>query len=462
VGIDNSLGEGALDVKGGLQAVHTGGPAWAPLERSAGEVQLGPELSSGVLDALPFGVFVVTPRGRAVYGNRACEALLGRSFKAGVRLESFARRYGLYRAGSEQLYPAEELPFHLAAQGEPCRAADLERRGAQRTRLEMRAQPVRDGAGRVQLVVAIVSELGASGTASPPESALVTCIDAAAEAPRESARAETNLEAIGQLTAGVAHEINTPMQFIGDNTAFLGVTIRRLLDLAGSFERLLATCRNERALDETALSAFERDLERSRLGFLREQAPAAVEQALAGVDQVRNIVQALKEFSHPGDEQTVLVDIHHLLRMASTVTRNAWRYAAVLTLDLCDHPPPVRGYPQELGQVLINLIVNAAHAVEERLGGSDRGLGKIVLRTRALPDGLEISIEDDGAGIPEAIRGRIMNPFFTTKPVGKGTGQGLAMARLCVVERHQGRISFESQVGVGTTFRVFLPSASDD
>jgi signal transduction histidine kinase len=280
--------------------------------------------------------------------------------------------------------------------------------------------------------------------------------------PTNEIRLARNFEAVGQLAAGVAHEINTPMQYIGDNVAFLGTTIRRLLELATSFEGLVALHRSGQPVPEQAISACERELNRQRLGFLREQAPLALEQTLGGVDQVRSIVQALKEFSHPGEENAVDVDIHHLVDMASTVTRSTWRYVANLRLELCDTQPMVRGYPQELGQVLINLIVNAAHAVEERYAGaSETTLGTITIRTRSASDHVEIQIADDGRGIPEAIRDRIMAPYFTTKPAGKGTGQGLPLARRVITERHRGRLYFESHVGVGTTFFVVLPGAPD-
>jgi two-component system, NtrC family, sensor kinase len=272
-----------------------------------------------------------------------------------------------------------------------------------------------------------------------------------------------NLEVLGQLAAGVAHEINTPMQYIGDNAQFLGVTVRRLLELAGSFERLLTLGRSGAPVPDQLFDDCQRELTRARLDFLRQQAPIAIEQTQAGIEQVRSIVQALKEFSHPGEDEPTLIDVNHLARMASTVTRNAWRYVAELALDLCEYPRPVRGHAQDLGQVLINLIVNAAHAVEERgAGQGEKPLGKITICTRNTGDTVEIQIQDDGAGIPEAIRDRIMNPFFTTKPAGKGTGQGLPLARQVIVERHHGNLTFESQVGVGTTFFITLPGCSDE
>jgi len=294
-------------------------------------------------------------------------------------------------------------------------------------------------------------------------------VDGANAGPTGAAEAGTagshnqNLEVLGQLTAGVAHEINTPMQYIGDNAQFLGVTVRRLLDLAGSFERLVAACRSGDPIPEPLLNECQRELVRGRLDFLREQAPTAIEQTQAGIDQVRSIIQALKEFSHPGEDEPTMVDVNHLARMASTVTRNSWRYVAELTLELCDFPRPVRGHPQELGQVLINLIVNAAHAIEEcGSGQGDQPLGKITLRSRNVGDTVEVQVQDSGAGIPEAIRDRIMNPFFTTKPIGKGTGQGLPLAQHVIVERHHGRLSFESQVGQGTTFFISLPGCPDE
>jgi two-component system, NtrC family, sensor kinase len=265
------------------------------------------------------------------------------------------------------------------------------------------------------------------------------------------------LAAIGQLTAGVAHEINTPLQYIGDNISFLEVTVKRLLELAGSFEQLIEACKAGAPTRED-LERYERELSKSRIGFLRKQAPLALEQSTSGVDQVRSIVQALKEFSHPGSDQLVEVDLNQLARNASTVTRNAWRYQAELSLELADELPAVQGNPQSLGQVLINLIVNAADAIESSASARAAGeLGKIAIRSRVNGSGVELEVADNGGGIPESIREKVMQPFFTTKRAGKGTGQGLALAHSTIVEQHAGKFFFTSDEGRGTSFFIQLP-----
>jgi signal transduction histidine kinase len=463
-----------LGVKSDAQSVIGGALALSQFQHGSGEFD--DDLLSTLFDAIPVGICLASDTGKLVFGNRAAAVLLGRRVKAGVAVGALAKRHGIYRSGTDELYPANELPLARAARGEACSADDLElRREAQRMPLLMQAVPLCDRSGQLRLVVAtlregagIAGESAAEGRVPPPVTAAEPKASSAPPGrsrdslvPGSEIRVSRNLEAIGQLAAGVAHEINTPMQYIGDNTAFLDVTVRRLLELAGSFERLLEVCRGGTP-SEQLLAECERELTQRRLGFLRNQAPAAIEQTIEGIDQVRSIVQALKEFSHPGEDAAVLVDINRLVKMASTVTRNAWRYAAQLRLELCEPAPVVSGYPQELAQVLINLIVNAAQAVEERAERENqRRLGNIVIRTRADADDVEIEVGDDGAGIPEAVRDRIMSPFFTTKPAGKGTGQGLPLAQRVIVERHRGRLSFETEVGVGTTFHIVLPGQSD-
>jgi len=287
-----------------------------------------------------------------------------------------------------------------------------------------------------------------------------TSDDSCEESRRHQVTQSARLEAIGQQLAGVAHEINTPMQYIGDNTAFLGVTVRRLLELADSFERLIAQCRAEGAV-ASQLPGFERDLAMARLDFLRQQAPAAVDQSLQGIEQVREIIQALKEFSHPGDEQESEVDLNHIVRSAATITRGTWREHAELELELDPELRRIPGHPRDLARALINLIVNAVHAINERLVQQKVGsAGRIVVATANRIAGVELRVEDNGAGIPEAIRHRVLEPFFTTKRAGVGTGQGLSLVQ-SVVMRHRGELSFSSDVGRGTTFFVRLPEAHD-
>jgi signal transduction histidine kinase len=449
---------------GKSDAQSAGGGALAWNQFQLGSSEFDDDLLPSLLDAMPVGVCLTADTGTLIVGNRAASALLGQRLKAGVTLEMLAERCGIYRSGTDELYPAEELPLARAARGEGCSADDLElRRGPLRVRLVMQAAPLCDRSGRPRFAVATLRESAAAAASPSPASNAPHERGLESVMPGSEIRTSRNLEALGELTAGVAHEINTPMQYIGDNTAFLDVTVRRLLELTSSFERLLDACRGGQLPSEQMLSQCERELAQRRVCFLRSQAPAAIEQTIEGIDQVRSIVQALKEFSHPGEDVPVPVDINRLVQMASTVTRNAWRYAAELDLELCQPPPIVNGYPQELGQVLINLIVNAAHAIEERAAGeTDRRLGKITIRTRASADDVEIEVSDDGAGIPEAVRDRIMNPFFTTKPAGKGTGQGLPLAQRVIVERHRGRLSFETEVGVGTTFHIVLPGRRDD
>jgi two-component system, NtrC family, sensor kinase len=268
-------------------------------------------------------------------------------------------------------------------------------------------------------------------------------------------------EAVGQLAAGVAHEINTPMQYIGDNTSFLRTTVERLLGVVESFETLLADCESG-AVTLSQVQECKKKLSSAKIPFLKKQAPVAIEQSLQGIAHVSSIIQGLKEFSHPGGEEKVTVDLNHVAKTAATVTRNEWRYHSTLDLQLKEGLPVIMGHPQELGQMLINLIVNAAHAIESCHGKKEGPpQGRIVISTEEINGFVELQMKDNGTGIPEAIRNRVMDPFFTTKEVGKGTGQGLALALNVVVEKHRGQLFFESEEGKGTTFFVRLPLPND-
>ena len=271
-------------------------------------------------------------------------------------------------------------------------------------------------------------------------------------------RQAQKLEAIGQLAAGIAHEINTPTQFIGDNTTFLRDACKDAFVLV---ERLTSRLTSIAAASgpgaEEARAALA-DLEAGDLRYLREEMPKAIQQSLDGVGRISKIVKAMKDFAHPGGESKTMTDLHRAIESTITVSRNEWRYAANLVTDFDPDLPPVPCYPGEFNQVILNLIVNAAHAIEAAKGGRDSGnLGLITVSTRARKDEVEVSVSDDGTGIPEAIQARMFEPFYTTKSVGKGSGQGLSIAHAVIVEKHQGRIDVQSEVGRGTTFTLHLP-----
>lgn len=262
------------------------------------------------------------------------------------------------------------------------------------------------------------------------------------------------LEAIGQLAAGIAHEINTPIQYIGDNTHFLRDAFKALTGESQILQELLAIAE---PVAGDRVAKMRRQLEDLGLDYLREEIPKAIDQTLMGTEQVGRIVHAMKEFAHPGLEQMTPFDLNNSVETTITVARNEWKYFADVVTDLQHDLPLVPGFPGEINQALLNLIVNAAHAIEEKK--NPEGVrGKISVTTKLVNGYVEVSVQDDGCGIPERIRHRVFDPFFTTKPPGKGTGQGLSLVHACVVKRHQGRIWVESEPGVGTKFVIALPT----
>jgi PAS domain S-box-containing protein len=268
------------------------------------------------------------------------------------------------------------------------------------------------------------------------------------------------LESIGQLAAGIAHEINTPIQYIGDNTTFLQGAFADLQGALAAYAELHEAARRG-APDPDLLAQVDEAVRRADLEYLGDEIPRAIGQSLEGVGHVAKIVRALKEFSHPGGEEKTAIDINHAVENTITVARNQWKYVADMVTDLDADLPLVPCLPAELNQVLLNLIINAAHAIEERLEGEHSGKGTITIATRRRGDRVAVSIADTGGGIPEAVRSRIFDPFFTTKPVGKGTGQGLTLAHAVIVKKHGGRIDFVTEVGRGTTFTIELPLAAE-
>lgn len=264
------------------------------------------------------------------------------------------------------------------------------------------------------------------------------------------------LEAIGQLAAGIAHEINTPVQFIGDNLSFLG-------DSFAVLAPLLTALRTQRALgappDAATWAQLVAQMESADLDFVSQEAPRAVASATEGVRRVAELVRGLKELAHPDSKIMQPADLNRAIERTLTVSRNEWKYVANVETVL-QPLPDVTCQVSAVNQVLLSLICNAAHAIEDKCkvrGPEVSEKGTIKVATQCDGNLVTISVSDTGAGIPEGLRDRVFEPFFTTKEVGRGSGQGLALSRSIVVEKHHGTIDFESKVGVGTTFFVRLP-----
>lgn len=267
-------------------------------------------------------------------------------------------------------------------------------------------------------------------------------------------RHSQKLEAVGRLAAGIAHEINTPVQFVSDSIQFLQTATKSLFRFISLYQPFLSAPEVLAALRDAAdaVRAAEHELD---LEYLLANVPGSIERCFDGTRRISAIVRAMKEFAHADLREKSPADLNHALESTLVIAKNEYKYVADIGLDLGEIPL-VMCHLGDLNQVFLNLIVNAAHAIGEVVGDSGRK-GVIRVATHSDDGSVYVEIADTGAGIPAEVREHIFEPFFTTKPVGKGTGQGLALARSIVVERHGGSLEFESTVGRGTTFTVRLP-----
>jgi signal transduction histidine kinase len=264
------------------------------------------------------------------------------------------------------------------------------------------------------------------------------------------------MESIGQLAAGIAHEINTPIQYIGDNTTFVTDAVQSLFALIDKYDQLLDPGVTPASWSDRAAEA-RKLVEDLDLAFLRDEVPNAARQTLDGVARVADIVRAMKDFSHPGSEEQSLADLNKAIESTITVCRNRWKYVADVETEFAEDLPPVPCLLGEFNQVILNLIGNAADAIAEVVGDGGARKGRITVRTRCDGEWVEIQVSDTGGGMSAAIQRKVFDPFFTTKEVGKGTGQGLAISHDVIVNKHGGMIDLQSEEGVGTTFTVRLP-----
>lgn len=259
------------------------------------------------------------------------------------------------------------------------------------------------------------------------------------------------LEAVGQLAAGIAHEINTPTQFIGDNLVFLKEALGPLMAALQASGQILTATKATVDLIEQLKPSFDAE----QISYLGQEIPKAIDQSLEGIRRVGTIVRAMKEFSHPGIKEKVPTDIHRAIENTIVITRSEWNEVAEVHTKFDPSVQLVPCIPDELNQVILNLMVNASQAIRS---AGDGGKGTITIATLQNDPWVEIRISDTGPGIPKPLQHRIFEPFFTTKEVGKGTGQGLYLAHVSVVKKHGGTLSFECPPGQGTTFLVRFPA----
>jgi PAS domain S-box-containing protein len=429
------------------------------------------------LDDLPDGVLVSTLDGRIQAANRAFLDLtgrnigevLGRPLEALVADEDMLNIVGFHAMFGERQTRDNTVIF-LAPGGERRNliVCSVRTHDEQRVTMTARASGTAQEALADESRAAVAEqerslELARARDALATKNAALSAAQAELEAAYSKLQAEAStrerlenelrlaqrLESIGQLAAGVAHEINTPMQYIGDNVHFLSNAYGNILTYLEAVTAAL-----EPATDvEQVKRVLAATRKKQRLPFLQEEVPKAIEAAREGVEHVSRIIRAMKSFAHQDQEEKSQHDINRTLQDALTVSQNEYRSVAVVQTDL-GQLPSVRCFGGQLGQVFLNLIVNAAQAIED---AQRSVLGTIHVSTRQVDECVEVRISDDGCGIPEPIRHRVFDQFFTTKQVGRGSGQGLSLARSIIVDAHCGSIAFESQVGVGTTFTVRVP-----
>ena len=387
-----------------------------------------------ITESLLEGVLVIDNGGRITFSNPAADSLLGDEIGSGVAGRQINAVFGL-RKNDKTLRFAESPFFKVLKTGHALRDDDalFQRRDGRSLRVAFACSPLVEE-GRRNAVIISFRDIRNLRRA------------------QQDALQASKLASVGQLAAGIAHEINTPIQYVGDNLRFL-------VDAFDALLRLVETCRgiieaNRPSADGEGRTVLRQAMVETDADYLFQEIPNAITQSLDGVGQVARIVLAMKEFSHPGEREKTPVDLNRSVENTLAVSRNEWKHVAEVQVDLDPDLPTVMCLPGEMNQVLLNMVVNAAQAIS---AGTPGEKGKISIATRWRGENVDIVVEDDGVGMSEEVKERIFDPFFTTKEIGKGTGQGLAICRDVVVSKHGGRISVDSEVGRGTTFTISLP-----
>jgi len=390
------------------------------------------------LDASEQFILVTDRKGHIVFANqslarqhgRSREELIGESVELVMPSEKNREHMGLMREAFR-----ESRPVRVVVQGHHPSGAPMW--------LSLAITPVCPAGGKASHFIGIATDITQSVEDARIKREMQVRIDSQ-ERERErltlELRLAQKLEALGRLAAGVAHEINTPIQFISDNVTFMRDSLEDLAKVVNAY-KLGVNQGNDTA-------------EEVELGYLMGELPKSMDRAQEGVRRVANIVRAMKEFSHPGSEARSLADVNRALERTLEIARSEYKHVACVEVRLGSLPHVLCNIG-ELNQVFLNLLVNAAHAIEK--AGRDASTGRIRITSEHVGAEVILAFEDNGCGIAAENLDKIFDPFFTTKEVGKGTGQGLAITRSIVVDRHGGSIDVDSVVGSGTRLSVRLP-----
>lgn len=426
--------------------------AYASVVAENRELRRQLELRTWALNSAPSHFLIVDtqlPGSPIVFVNKALainhgyepDELIGESVAILAAPEENVAQYAAMRAAIKD---GRDLKLEMTAR----------RKDGSRFKVGIFVGPIRDAEGEVSYYVSVGADITVRQEAERKRQELQKRLEQEVQERERLSielRLAQKLEAVGRLASGIAHEINTPIQYVGDSIYFLRTAVTDLQNLLQQYRATVQDLTHELSPVWETLQEAERAAD---LEFVNIEIPRAFERTLEGVARVTGIVRALKEFAHPDGEEQNLADINHALATTLTVARNEYKYIAAVNTDFGEIPP-VNCNIGQLNQVFLNLIVNAAHAIEA--SGKDAATGCIDISTRQVGDHVEIGIADNGCGIPQNNLDKIFDPFFTTKEVGKGTGQGLAIARTIVVEKHSGDLLVQSTVNVGTRFVVRLP-----
>lgn len=370
-------------------------------------------------------IAVVDPQGRVIYSNPAHRTVLDLAPDELQRTVAFDLIHPDDRQGAKQIFE-EAL---RSGQG-PVAEFRMRRKNGTYVTLESHGNYIRNSKGEIETIVLSSRDVGR----------------------RRSVEQEQKLLAIGQLAAGVAHEINSPLQFVSDNILFLRQALDQFAPAMDFCCSLRENAKSNCVLPQSLASSSE-------LEWTYKEIPNAISQSQEGLRRISKIVAAMRTFSHSGAEGKTLVDIKDALDSALTLAWNEIKHVAEVETNFAPDLPQAMCLADGINQVFLNLIVNATHAIADAVAQGLRTRGMLGLRTLVVEHDIQIEIHDDGVGIANSIRDLVFDPFFTTKPVGKGTGQGLAICFDIIVNKHRGRIWFDSEVGRGTTFFVRIPIA---